>query len=252
MINNDLVNSPIERFRKDIEHLLAVSNYANECKTLAWILKQKKSTSDKAIVNLCNRIIDSQADQTVYNLLHVNLITAMEVYLKDKIFDEIKLKPKIIEVFLRKYSFNKKIDVEDLLLGPYSFAERVLDEVVFHNLKKVDKIYRILFGINIAKFVDFKKLNSYIKIRHHIIHNNSMLNNGKITINPACITHTCNFLIHFIESIDYFIKHNRKRKRSPDLIRKFSKGIVVSDEYVKASYAAHMSGVCPIMNYNKV
>jgi hypothetical protein len=167
----------------------------------------------------------------------------MEAYLKDKIIQEIKLKPKLIELFLKEYNFNKKIDVEDLFLGPYNFTEKILEEITFHNIKKVRVIYKIIFNFDILECIDFKRLEYYINVRHGIVHGNSILNGNKILINPTEFILICDAISRFIEGIDYFVKHKKKRKKFSNLLfrdcQKF-KAFTDSYDYLQAVFRSRI------------
>ena len=144
----------------------------------------------------------------------------MEVYLKDRLIEELKKDSMNIEKFIKNYQFSHKITVEDVIAGPVNLVKTALNNIVFHNIKKIDALYQVVFDISILKLCEYKSLDYILQIRHKLIHNNGIVGTKKIRITPISFVMKCEEISNFIEAIDYFIRYGKKRKKFPRLYNK--------------------------------
>jgi hypothetical protein len=210
----------LKRFQSNMENLLYANFTIEQYKKFTAIVKDK--VNNDAIKKILKEIIQSKDKELIYNLIYGNIITIMEVYLKDRIIEEFRNKPTVIEIFLKGYTLERKLSVEDVLNGPIALAESIINETIFHNIKKVDAIYKIIFGFGILQFSDYKKLDFIVQIRHKILHQCGIVNDRQIRITPLGFIFACETVNRFVEGIDYYYRYRRIRKRYPKLILKHS------------------------------
>jgi hypothetical protein len=129
------------------------------------------------MLDVLKKIIDSNAndenEQTIYNMVLVHLITSLETFLSDFFIVQIKNHSEYIKEFVRNYKEYKEISVP--LSEVYVTYEKMNDKVfedlrniVWHNLAKINHLYKVTFGLNFPK--DIGHLYKMISIRHDIVH----------------------------------------------------------------------------------
>lgn len=211
----------IRRFRDNIDNLLYADFAIGQYKILTTIVKN--TIDDKSINEILDEIIKAEDKELIYNLYYVNLVTMLEVYLKDRMLEELTKNPDTVEKFLKEYKSDRKITIEDVLAGPNDFLYDLLNDIVFHNIKKVDTIYKIIFGFNIIQFSDFKKLDFIVRVRHEIVHRGGNINGKKIRVTPIGFQMACQEITRFVEGIDYYYRFHKKRSKFPRIYLKHSK-----------------------------
>lgn len=227
----------INQFRENIENLLYVDFTIGTYKGFVEILKNTKEEPE--LKEVLDKIIQADDKEVIYNLLYVNLVTILEVYLKDRVLEKLENNPIKIETFLKEYKFDRKMTVEDVLLGPKAVVENFLNNMVFHNINRVDTIYKAIFGFNIIQFCDYKRLDFIIKSRHEIVHNGGYINNKKIRVTPTGFGYSCKEISNFVEGIDYYCRFHKKRVKFPRLYLKHHEKwdkLLEWREYYNASY----------------
>ena len=230
----------IRQFRENIESLLSVDFTIGSYKAFVEIVKNTKE--DQELKEVLDKIIQADDKEVIYNLLYVNLVTILEVYLKDRVLEELNNNPNKIETFLNEYKFDRKMTIEDVLAGPKVLIETFLNNIVFHNIKKVDSIYQAIFLFNIIQFCDYKRLDFIIKSRHEIVHNGGHVNNKKIRVTPVGFVYSCLEISHFVEGIDYYCRFHKKRVKFPRINLQNNKKwetLLEWEEYLIASYRVH-------------
>jgi hypothetical protein len=158
----------VKQFRKNFDNLLYADFTMGHYKAFAAMAKN--TINDKGINEILDEIIKAEDKELIYNLFFVNLVTILEVYLKDRVLEELNKNPSKIEKFLKEYKFDRKITVEDVLIGPKALTDDLLNDIVFHNIKKVDTIYKIVVGLSVTQFCDYENLDFIVTAGHKIVH----------------------------------------------------------------------------------
>lgn len=211
-------SNSIKVFEENLNNLLQII-FALNCSGVFVEISKEKLYQDvgepEKIIQVMNEIIDSYDNETITYILFSHIITIMEVYLKDRIIEEFQEKPEKIVEFISNYHLNRKITKEDVLLGPDGFATSILDDIIFHQMTKVQKVYEIVFGFDILQFIDYKSLESFITLRHEIVHRGNKDKFKKMGLSKTKVVVYLGVINQFILSVDYYIAHGKKRKRFP-------------------------------------
>jgi hypothetical protein len=120
--------------------------------------------------------------QTLVQMVFANAITCLEVYLGSLFATEVKGNQARLERFLK---FNTDFKEEKFLLSEIfavsaTIERRVggyLSNMVWHNIAKVEHLYRVTLEINFPKS-EKEVLLRAVADRHHIVHRNGLDNDG--------------------------------------------------------------------------
>lgn len=212
----------LARFRDNINDLMDINFAIYQYDALARIVKNTVKVS-KEIGEILDELAKSRRKELPYKLFFVYLVTALEVYLKDRIEEEFEKNPESIRRFLRGFRPRKKISVDDVYVGPKAYALSLLESVSFHNLKRVDALYKTVFGFDIIPLGDYRYLDFIIRVRHDIIHRGGRVKGKTIRVLPGGFTFRCQKVSNFVEGIDYYCRFGKKRKRFPRLYMRYDK-----------------------------
>ncbi len=133
------------------------------------------------INELTNLTIDSKLKKSLLKMLFVSIITAMETYLKDTFIINLFESDTYINNFLdrnkeineQKYSLKNIKEDSDFINNK---IKKYLASKMWHNLRKVDGLYREAFD---KKLCLTKDLVSAVEKRHDIVHRNGKTKDGK-------------------------------------------------------------------------
>ncbi|ENP8324489.1 hypothetical protein M2G54_22145 [Vibrio vulnificus] len=131
------------------------------------------------------KLIDRRLQTQMNRLLYSNVITALETYLSDALFNIVMSNPDLIQkVIETSPEFkNQKFDLSDIY-KKYSSLESLASEylvnIIYHNISKVSQIYKSVLGVNFPK--KLSPIYKAITIRHDIIHRNGKDKNGQSII----------------------------------------------------------------------
>jgi hypothetical protein len=160
-------------YKSDLNDLIAAYRGIRLSDAFVNILNRK---ADKAILQSLGLdqflalVIMRYPDRYVKDLFLVRLITLLEEYLKNRLVEEFLKNSNSVNQFLKGFITDRKLNINDVLDGPQKLALSFLDDILFHNLPKVEKIYSLTFKIDIKKLCDFKRLIVIVKMRHLIVH----------------------------------------------------------------------------------
>ncbi len=239
MSKNSQPSEAIKQFRENIDNLLYADFIMGQYKAFTAIVKD--TISDKNVNEILDEIIRADDKDLIYNLFFVNLVTILEVYLKDRIVEELNKYPDKVNKFLKEYKSDRKITIEDVLAGPSSLTDDLLNNIVFHNIRKTDAIYKIVLGFSITQFGDYKHLDFIINVRHKIVHHGGTINGKKIRVTPVRFIWACQEVTRYVEGIDYYCRYKKMRNKFPRVCLKHYKKwekLFEWDKYVTASWQA--------------
>jgi len=212
-------SSAIKNYRVHFEKMVTAINAIENSDLIVNVLAKK--LDDKNLKEILKNVTKKYPDQYVQSLFLINAITLLEVYLKDRIIEEFNNNSNAVDRFLHNYDCIGKITVDDIINGPVSFAIKSLEGIIFHNLPKVEKIYAPIFDMDLKNMADYKLLNLSVRYRHSFVHENGKLKGKIIRFGNRDLQNILNEITIFVENIDFFIIHKRKKARHLDYYRKF-------------------------------
>lgn len=117
------------------------------------------------------------ADQLIAQLLLVNLITSLEVYLHDVLLEMIRKNDKLAhEVASSGKLGNIKIPLSNAInINAIAYISAKLSSISFHNLAEVEPYFSK--GLSL-KFVISDEVLNLIDIRHDVVHRNGCMKTG--------------------------------------------------------------------------
>lgn len=159
-----------------------------------------------------SHVIKVYPDRYVKNLFLVRLVTLLEEYLKSRLLEELNKSETAVTNFLTGYITDRKLTVKDVLDGPQKLAISFLDDILFHNLPKVEKIYSLTFKLDIKKLCDFKLLMTIVKMRHLIVHEGAKEGKSRQKLQTHSLQTCLDEINRLIENIEFSIKNGRPKK----------------------------------------
>jgi len=117
------------------------------------------------------------AEQLIVQLLLVNLITSLEVYLHDVLLEMIRKNGKLaLEVASSGKLGNIKIPLSNAInINAIAYISAQLSSISFHNLAEVEPYFSK--GLSL-EFVILDEVLNLIDIRHDVVHRNGFLKTG--------------------------------------------------------------------------
>jgi hypothetical protein len=143
--------------------------------------------------------------QHYYNMLYSSVITSLETYLADALKYNLSKNEEYLIKFVESFQDfkNIKCDFNDIFNLCNSINNKVddgLGTLLYHNLPKIQGIYKATFSISFLQIDDLMKA---IFIRHDLVHRSGKNKNGimyNITKNDVvCL---CDMVFNFINSIE--------------------------------------------------
>lgn len=157
-------------------------------------------------------VIKIYPDRYVKNLFLVRLVTLLEEYLKNRLLEEFNKNETSVTNFLTGYFTDRKLTVKDVLDGPQKLAISFLDDILFHNLPKVEKVYSLTFKLDIKKLCNFKLLMTIVKMRHLIVHEGAKEEKSRQKLQTHSLQTCLDEINKLIENIEFSIKNGRPKK----------------------------------------
>ena len=206
--------SAYEEYKRDLKNLISAYKGVRLNDAFINILDIKIDKSILAKLKLdsfISQLIKTYPYQYLNDLFFVRLVTLLEEYLKNRLIQEFDENETSIKNFLLNYTTDRKLTSIDVVNGPKILATSFLDDITFHNMPKVERVYYATFKFDIKKFCDFKRLVIIVKLRHILVHNG-----GKTKSKEKLITYslqTClDEINRLIENIEFCIKNGRPKK----------------------------------------
>jgi len=162
--------------------------------------------SIKNIRELAEMTITNPTLQSHYfNMLYSSVITSLETYLSDALKFNLANKEEFLIKFVETFQDfkNVKCDFNDIF-NLCNSIERTVEEglrsFLYHNLPKIQGIYKSTFDIN---FQPINELMQSISIRHDLVHRNGKDKNGNShTITKDNVLELCDRILSFVENIE--------------------------------------------------
>lgn len=205
--NRSLLNSGCPVCWKDWNSIRRGKNISNTAylnteafKAFATSVVQVKKMNKSAIV------IERNLHQSLYRMLFVSVITAMETYLCKAFQSTIESNQRFTERLLLKntdFSYRKFSNEEVILWMENSSLEieKYIDEISWHNLPKIRKIFHEVLEV----IFPYNKDSVYraVSMRHDIVHRNGVDKKGNVfKLTSDDIEELVSDVIDFVLEID--------------------------------------------------
>lgn len=147
-------------------------------------LKIEQILSDISKGNIANR-------EYLVSVLYANVITLLESYLSETFLNLVLNNENYIQKFVEtfhdyKYENLKLNDLYKKFESIESIVAKSITEVIFHNIPKVQGMYKDTLGIKFPR--ELEKIHQAIKNRHDIVHRNGRTTNRKLITFRSGIT----------------------------------------------------------------
>jgi hypothetical protein len=134
-----------------------------------------------AIEGLLSQSVDVPLAQSLYRLLYANVVTALETYLSDTFINTVMANQRLMRRFVETTpEFGKRTVPYNSVLRHAeevpTEVKRYLLDVVWHNLAKVQAMYRDTLEIDFGATI--KNVARAIPVRHDIVHRNGKRKDG--------------------------------------------------------------------------
>lgn len=157
------------------------------------------------VKNILKSKLDPIVVDTIYKVIHVHIITAMETYLGNTFKSAVLSDRKYIDNAAKNLAAlsKRRFTLEEILQqgGIKKIVSDQLSEYLYHNVPKVMEYYQAVLGISISYNLGVIIKNT--KIRHDIAHRNGKTVDGKyVTVNNASLLDTISEIESFISVLD--------------------------------------------------
>ncbi|APU11053.1 hypothetical protein A5M85_12390 [Cellulophaga lytica] len=161
----------------------------------------------------------------IFNHLLVNVISIMESYLHNVLIEGIKSDHSKTIKFVESYNFQKSITIKDVIEGPESLTINTLNNIIYHNLPKVNNLFKTIFGLDILNIPNsnIRTIFAIIKVRHSIVHDSNRVNGKKFYISSYTFIDYMDIITNWLLDIDCIIMNDRFKKRKTDYSLRFHK-----------------------------
>jgi len=177
------------------QHSLIITDYFNEF--------NKSIENIKELTEIT--LINSALQPHYFNMLYSSVITSLETYLSDALKFNLSNKEEFLIKFVETFQDFKNIkcdfnDIFNLCNSIENTVEEGLRSFLYHNLPKIQGIYKSTFNID---FQPINELMQSISIRHDLVHRNGQDKNGNIhNIEKEDIVNLCDKTLIFITNIE--------------------------------------------------
>jgi len=123
---------------------------------------------------------DDSLRKKLASILYSQLVTAFEVYLREKFRQGIE-SPKAFDNFIKKHLWKRKYYPHEIYGNVKQIVNAEVDRINFQNFTEIGRVYRDAFGINIFDFSVVLKgeINRILRYRHSLIHHDEIWEKGR-------------------------------------------------------------------------
>ena len=161
--------------------------------------------SDMGEIKLIIEENTSRYQQTINRMLFVQIVTCLETYLSDTLIISIDKDRQKLERFVSSFNDykSKSIPYNHLIEEYFNLRNKVigtLKEIRYHNIPKVQSIYKNVFGI---EFPEVSEICKIIDLRHDLVHRNGKDKDGAVlTISKEMLLNTYSKVYEFVKTIE--------------------------------------------------
>ncbi len=141
--------------------------------------------------------------------IFIGAVTCMETYLSDAFINTILSKREFLKKFYSTYKDfkSRKIclsEIHDYIDKADQIAKVAMLEVLYHNLPKVNEMYKDTLDIDLPTFGD---INKAVSKRHDLVHRSGKTKDGdEILVSQADVDQVINMIEDFVRKIDMEIR----------------------------------------------
>ena len=161
----------------------------------------------------------------LYNSLYISIFATLETYLNNRLSEELEKNNHKCEQLILKYNMHRHYTSKDIINGPKIVAKEILDSIIYHNLPKVNSLFKIVFELDILNILETKRLFQIIKIRHKIVHQSGRINEVKIFVREYAILKDMTLINKWLQNIDSLTTTGKPKNTNTDFFMKFLKTI---------------------------
>ncbi|MBL7149215.1 MAG: hypothetical protein ISS80_03995 [Candidatus Cloacimonetes bacterium] len=215
-------------FRVDLDEIFNTINTLFFYRYISGALKKNKKkigltiTEDNSIFESVKKF---EKQNYSFNFLYINLVAILEAYLQDRIAEELIINKEKINKLILEYDIHKKLTPQDIINGPITLADEILNGVVFHKLETVNILYKIVFGFDALSLMRGKKIWNVIKVRHKIVHRAGRIGHRKIFVRETGLLDAMTTISAWVENIDFYYRNKKERKHFPNFLSRHGKKI---------------------------
>jgi hypothetical protein len=182
----------------------------------SYKIYNKQMNNIKSITNISDKdVFKPEIFQFLLAQSYANIMTSIEVYLKDMIINAFQVNVEYIHKFIKNLNIKKEVSKDDLIevickdKSEFEYVKEIIDNIVFHNFEKIKPLYDNLFDIDILDFSEKNELFKMRILRHDIIHRNCKNHKGEeIKLDTDMIYNGIELGISFIKRIDEMLSEN--------------------------------------------
>ncbi|WOB26946.1 MULTISPECIES: hypothetical protein [Xanthomonas] len=152
---------------------------------------------------------ETQGTSLLNRMIFSNQITALEAYLCDTLINEVKISDGSLERLIAKANelADAKFTLSEIYKSPTLVSDTAIEylrSVLYHNLAKVDVLYKIALGFNILSLSDdISSLFKAVSLRHDCVHRNGFKKDGNqhTAFTKTYVEATGDLIFKFVEKI---------------------------------------------------
>jgi hypothetical protein len=158
------------------------------------------------IINFMNQSLKTKPkiEQELVNVLYSQLVTALEVYLREK-FKVGMINPKGFASFVRHHVWDTKYYPSELHDNMQELVAREIEKINFQNFAQIGNAYKAAFDIDIFSFPEKLKreVNRILRYRHCLTHQGEIWENHHLVrIDLSQLQQDISLLKTFVDRID--------------------------------------------------
>ena len=214
----------IDDFRDIYNTVMSISLYEYINYSL---FKDPKAELNKGALKVFTEIKKFEKNNKLYNYFTVHIVSIMENYLHNILIESIEADEEKSLRFIKEYKLDRNLTPQDVIDGPKLLAIKTLKTLIYHNLPKVNSIFKIIFDLDILNIenVDIKKIFRIVKLRHGIVHKSSRFKEKEVCIKQDTFLAYLDLISDWLLNIDSLIQNGRPRKRTTNYRYKFYREI---------------------------
>lgn len=163
------------------------------------------------------KVIEKKLKQAFFRMIYSASITSLETYLSDAFYQTTIKNPLLVEKLLKtsKDFSTRKFSISELLSWERKkdklIAEYLLFDIVWHNLPKVQNLYKLVLNVSFPE--NISDVQRSIAIRHDIVHRNGRTKDGKtIRLDKNKLHSLFSTVEEFVKIVD---KQMKQRETEP-------------------------------------
>lgn len=150
--------------------------------TLPFDYFHSKLDKIEAVIKFAQNTLESDDDlrRTLASVLYSQLVTALEIYLKEKFYQGME-SPKAFDNFVKRHPWKTKYYPNEVYENIKQLVNAEVNRVNFQSFGEVGGVYRSAFGVDIFGFPKSlkRKINRILRYRHCLVHQDEILEDGR-------------------------------------------------------------------------